>query len=200
MLDAVVRNEREPDVIQISGGEPTLHPEFFRVLDLAKQRPIKHLMVNTNGIRIARDREFAERLASYMPGFEVYLQFDSLEQRPLMELRGADLRNIRRDVSIARLNELGVSTSLVVTVKKGLNDGELGRIIDYAIQQPCVRGAWCCNRCRRRVVCKRSRSCDRPSDTHGGQTARAGADQGLSSRKILSRCHAIPIRWPWLMR
>jgi uncharacterized radical SAM superfamily Fe-S cluster-containing enzyme len=139
MLDAVVRNEREPDVIQISGGEPTLHPEFFRVLDLAKQRPIKHLMVNTNGIRIARDREFAERLASYMPGFEVYLQFDSLEQRPLMELRGADLRNIRRD-AIARLNELGISTSLVVTVKKGLNDGELGRIIDYAIQQPCVRG------------------------------------------------------------
>ncbi len=139
MLDAVVRNEREPDVIQISGGEPTLHPDFFRVLDMAKQRPIKHLMVNTNGIRIARDAEFAERLATYMPGFEVYLQFDSLEQRPLMELRGADLRNIRRD-AIARLNELGVSTTLVVTVKKGLNDGELGRIIDYAVQQPCIRG------------------------------------------------------------
>ncbi len=139
MLDAVVSNEREPDVIQISGGEPTLHPHFFRVLDLAKKRPIKHLMVNTNGIRIAREPEFAERLATYMPGFEVYLQFDSLEQRPLMELRGADLRNIRRD-AIARLNQLGVSTTLVVTVKKGLNDGELGRIIDYAIQQPCVRG------------------------------------------------------------
>ena len=139
MLDAVVRNEREPDVIQISGGEPTLHPDFFRVLDLAKERPIKHLMVNTNGIRIAREPEFAQRLAKYMPGFEVYLQFDSLEQRPLMELRGADLRNIRRE-AIHRLNELGVSTTLVVTVKKGVNDGEIGRIIDYAIQQPCVRG------------------------------------------------------------
>jgi len=139
MLDAVVRNEREPDVIQISGGEPTLHPDFFRVLDMARERPIKHLMVNTNGIRIAKDPVFAARLANYMPGFEVYLQFDSLEQRPLMELRGADLRSIRRD-AISRLNELGISTTLVVTVKKGLNDGELGSIIDYAIKQPCVRG------------------------------------------------------------
>src|SRR5437588_5005433 len=76
MLDCVVRNEGEPDVVQISGGEPTIHPEFFRILDLAKARPIKHLMLNTNGVRIANDPEFARRLADYMPGFEVYLQFD----------------------------------------------------------------------------------------------------------------------------
>ena len=56
MLDAVVRNEGEPDVVQISGGEPTLHPDFFAILDAAQQRPIKHLMVNTNGLRIARTR------------------------------------------------------------------------------------------------------------------------------------------------
>ena len=139
MLDAVVRNEGKPDVVQISGGEPTLHPDFFRVLDLAKARPIMHLMVNTNGIRIAREPEFARRLAEYMPGFEIYLQFDSLEAGPLKDLRGADLRGIRRQ-AIERLNELGISTTLVVTVKKGSNDGELGRIVDYALEQPCVRG------------------------------------------------------------
>jgi len=125
--------------VQISGGEPTIHPDFFEVLDLAKARPIKHLMVNTNGVRIATDEGFATRLASYMPGFELYLQFDSLERDPLMQLRGADLRNIRRR-ALARLNELGVSTTLVVTVEKGLNDGELGAIIDFALQQPCIRG------------------------------------------------------------
>lgn len=139
MLDAVVRNEGKPDVVQISGGEPTLHPDFFTVLDMCKSRPIQHLMVNTNGIRIARDRAFAERLATYMPGFEVYLQFDSFEQHALMDLRAADLRSIR-DQAIERLNELGVSTTLVVTVKRGLNDGELGRIVDWGLQQRCVRG------------------------------------------------------------
>ena len=81
MLDAVVANEGEPDIVQISGGEPTLHPDFFAALDLAKARPIKHLMVNTNGVRIARDRAFCERLASYSPGIEVYLQFDSFEEQ-----------------------------------------------------------------------------------------------------------------------
>src|SRR5213593_3470457 len=74
MLDCAVRNEGEPDVVQISGGEPTLHPDFFAVLDMAKARPIRHLMVNTNGLRIAQDAAFARRLAGYMPGFELYLQ------------------------------------------------------------------------------------------------------------------------------
>ncbi len=139
MLDAVVRNERHPDVVQISGGEPTLHPDFFRILDMARERPIQHLMVNTNGTRIASDREFGRRLAEYMPSFEIYLQFDSLEERPLRELRGVDLR-ATREAAVARLNELGISTSLVVTLKRGLNDHELGRIIEYALAQPCVRG------------------------------------------------------------
>ena len=54
MLDTIVKNEKEPDVVQISGGEPTLHPHFFDILDYAKSLPIKHLMVNTNGIEIAK--------------------------------------------------------------------------------------------------------------------------------------------------
>ena len=139
MLDCVVRNEREPDIVQISGGEPTIHPQFFEILDAARRRPIKHLMINTNGIRIAQDPEFARRLKDYLPGFEVYLQFDSLEPAPLQELRGADLRRIRQQ-ALEHLNEHNISTTLVVTVKKGSNDTELGRIIDFALQQRCVRG------------------------------------------------------------
>lgn len=139
MLDAVVRNEGEPDVVQISGGEPTLHPDFFKVLELAKARPIRHLMVNTNGIRIAQDEAFAAQLAEFMPDFEIYLQFDSFKAEALQELRGADLRRIREQ-ALERLNRLGISTTLVVTLKKGLNDDEVGAIIDFALKQPCVRG------------------------------------------------------------
>lgn len=139
MLDCCVRNEGEPDVVQISGGEPTIHPEFFEILDLAKARPIKHLMVNTNGLRIASDAGFARRLATYMPGFELYLQFDSLRSEPLKVLRGVDLTDVRRR-ALERLNEHNISTTLVVTLKKGLNDGEIGEIIDFATKQRCVRG------------------------------------------------------------
>jgi uncharacterized radical SAM superfamily Fe-S cluster-containing enzyme len=139
MLDAVVRNEGHPDVVQLSGGEPTMHPDFFTIVEMAKSRPIRHLMVNTNGVRIAQEEDFAARLARYTENFEVYLQFDSFERETLMELRGADLRRVREE-AIKKLNHYGISTNLVVTLKKGLNDGEVGKIIDYALEQPCVRG------------------------------------------------------------
>jgi len=139
MLDAVVRNEGHPDVVQLSGGEPTVHPEFFKIVEMAKARPIKHLMVNTNGVRIAEEEDFAKRLADYKEDFEVYLQFDSFEREPLMQLRGADLRRIRHD-ALEKLNRYNIATNLVVTLKKGLNDHEIGKTIDYALQQPCVRG------------------------------------------------------------
>jgi uncharacterized radical SAM superfamily Fe-S cluster-containing enzyme len=139
MLDIIVANEGEPDVVQISGGEPTLHPDFFTILDIAKTKPIKHLMVNTNGIRIAQDPGFAERLATYMPDFEIYLQFDSFKPEVLQVLRGKDLSEIRHK-ALEKLNELNLSTTLVVTVQKGLNDDEIGKTIDFALKQRAVRG------------------------------------------------------------
>jgi hypothetical protein len=139
MLDAIVRNEGEPDVVQISGGEPTIHPQFFEILDAAKARPIKHLMINTNGVRIANDKAFAQRLATYAPNFEIYLQFDSLTPHPQQVLRGEDLTHIRQK-ALAHLNELNLSTTLVCVVRKGLNDGEIGDILRFAQAQPCVRG------------------------------------------------------------
>ena len=139
LIDAVVRNEGEPDIVQISGGEPTIHPDFFAILDRAKAAPIRHLMVNTNGIRIAQDEAFAARLAEYMPDIEVYLQFDSFERQALMALRGVDTRDIHLR-ALERLNRLGISTTLVVTLKKGVNDDEIGAIIDFALTQSSVRG------------------------------------------------------------
>ena len=139
MLDAIVASEGEPDVVQISGGEPTIHPQFFEILDLAKSKPIKHLMLNTNGLRIGTDFEFAKRLATYMPRFEIYLQFDSFKPEALLQLRGKDLSKIRQK-ALENLNKLNLSTTLVVTLQKGLNDDEIGKIIDFALQQQCVRG------------------------------------------------------------
>jgi uncharacterized radical SAM superfamily Fe-S cluster-containing enzyme len=139
MFDIIVANEGEPDVVQISGGEPTVHPQFFEILDIAKSKPIRHLMLNTNGIRIAKDVAFVERLASYMPDFEIYLQFDSFKPEVLEKLRGEDLTEVRKK-AIAHLNQFNLSTTLVITLQKGENDDEIGKILEYAVQQKCVRG------------------------------------------------------------
>lgn len=139
MLDIIVANEGRPDVVQISGGEPTIHPDFFAILDIAKLKPIRHLMLNTNGIRIAKDIDFVKKLATYMPDFEVYLQFDSFKPYALETLRGKDLTDIRLQ-AIENLNKFNLSATLVVTLQKGLNDDEIGEIIEFALKQPCIRG------------------------------------------------------------
>jgi 7,8-dihydro-6-hydroxymethylpterin dimethyltransferase len=139
MLDAVVASEGEPDVVQLSGGEPTVHPQFFEILDAARARPIRHLMVNTNGLRIAGEPAFVERLASYRRGLEVYLQLDSLQEGPLRALRGADLREVHAR-ALAALEAAGLSTTLVMTLARGVNDGEVGEVIRHALGFRCVRG------------------------------------------------------------
>ncbi len=139
MLDALVASEGEPDLVQISGGEPTIHPEFFDVLDACKARPIRHVMINTNGVRIAQDREFVERLATYAPRLEVYLQFDSMNDDALMNLRGARLARIRQQ-ALEELERVGLSTTLVAVVKRGVNDREVADIVSHALEWSCVRG------------------------------------------------------------
>ena len=139
MLQTLVESEQTPDLVQVSGGEPTLHPQLMEILRYLKASPVRHLMLNTNGIRLARDPDLVEQLATLMPGFEVYLQFDSLRADALQTLRGQDMRNIRRQ-ALERLEAHGISTTLVCVVQSGVNDDEIGDIIKFAQQWQCVRG------------------------------------------------------------
>lgn len=139
MLDALVASEGEPDVVQISGGEPTEHPRLLEVLRLARQKPIRHLMLNTNGVRLAREPALVEALREFQPGFEVYLQFDALDDSALQDIRGADLARLRR-TALEHLEAAGISTTLVVTVKAGVNDARPWDIVDFALDYRCVRG------------------------------------------------------------
>jgi uncharacterized radical SAM superfamily Fe-S cluster-containing enzyme len=139
MLETLLASEGHPDLVQISGGEPSIHPQIVEILHLAKSKPIRHVMLNTNGVRIASDKAFVAELAKLKPGFEVYLQFDSLQREALENLRGADLRKVRSQ-ALANLEEAGISTTLVCVVKKGINDREVGDLVRHALSYKCVRG------------------------------------------------------------
>ncbi len=137
ILDNFVRSEGEPEVVQFSGGEPTVHPSILAMLQAAKDRKIKHVMLNTNGIRIARDPSFVEELARI--GVAVYLQFDGFSKYTFEVIRGLNLSEVKR-LAVDNLTRFKVDTVLVTTVQRGVNENEMGPIVDYAMQTPIVRG------------------------------------------------------------
>jgi uncharacterized radical SAM superfamily Fe-S cluster-containing enzyme len=129
----------KPEIAQISGGEPTLHPEIEAILRLAKKKRFKYVMLNTNGLRLARDPAFAEFLATLTPGFEVYLQFDGVTDAPYTKLRGAKLHATKL-AAIENLARAGVPITLVATIARGVNEKQIGDIVRFGMETDYVRG------------------------------------------------------------
>lgn len=96
-------------------------------------------MLNTNGIRIAQEEAFVKELKSLGAGFEVYLQFDSMQEEALRDIRDRDMRSIRLK-ALELLEKYSISTTLVCVIKKGVNDHEIPDLIDFSRRYKCVRG------------------------------------------------------------
>ncbi len=142
MLDTYVAAEGEPEVLMLSGGEPTIHPRILDIVDAALARPIRVLILNTNGIRLATDPGFVRALGQRNgrdgTAVSIYLQFDGLAKRTHREIRGTDLRD-RKLRALDHCAEQGLTVTLVAAVERGLNDGELGDIVRFGIGHPAVR-------------------------------------------------------------
>jgi 7,8-dihydro-6-hydroxymethylpterin dimethyltransferase len=139
MLDAFVRAEGEPESVQISGGEPSIHPQVLDILAAAKNRGIKLVMLNTNGIRLARDPRFAPALAEI--GVHVYLQFDGFDDATQVAIRGRSLTEEKLR-ALERCADAGVSVSLAAAVERGMNEHEVGPIVRFGVEHPAVTGAF----------------------------------------------------------
>jgi len=137
ILDRLIATEGQPEVVQISGGEPTLHPQVLDIVAAARDRDIRYVMLNTNGLRLAQDPAFVQQLARYRP--YIYLQFDGVSAETHQILRGRDLRAIKRQ-ALDNLAQAGVYAVLVVTVIRGVNDGEIGDILRFGLEHPAVLG------------------------------------------------------------
>ncbi len=138
-IDRLVEVEGQPEILQLSGGEPTVHPEFQRIHQYACDQPIDIVMINTNGVRLAKDDAFLDKVASLKHRTEIYLQFDGFGDRGYEILRGESLLETKLR-AIERLGEAGLNTILVCTVQPGVNDHELGQIVSFGMQRPWVTG------------------------------------------------------------
>ena len=139
IIDTLYLEKDTIDLLMLSGGEPTIHPQIFDIIDLCKKRGVRHLMLISNGVRIAKDENFVIELAKRKQNLEIYLQFDSLHPESLLDIRGLDLSEVRRN-AVEMLEKYKINSTLVCIVKKGTNDNELKEIISFARNYSYVRG------------------------------------------------------------
>jgi 7,8-dihydro-6-hydroxymethylpterin dimethyltransferase len=139
MLDAFMRAEGEPESVQLSGGEPSIHPRILEMLAAARERGIDLVMLNTNGIRLARDPRFAPALAEL--GVHVYLQFDGFDEATQVAIRGRPLTGEKLR-ALERCAEAGVSVSLAAAIERDLNEHEVGPILRFGVEHPAVTGVF----------------------------------------------------------
>ena len=137
MLDRFIALEGEPEVVQFSGGEPTIHPDILPMLRMAFDKGIPVVMLNTNGIRIARDDRFLAGLADIGP--TIYLQFDGFSEQTHQAIRGRDLVDMKMK-ALDRLAQAGLDVVLVPAIEKGINHQEIGDIVRFGINHSAVRG------------------------------------------------------------
>jgi uncharacterized radical SAM superfamily Fe-S cluster-containing enzyme len=138
-IDRLVEVEGQPEILQLSGGEPTIHPDFHEIHQYACDQPIDIVMINTNGVRLAKDAKFLERVALLKHRTEIYLQFDGFSDAGYEVLRGESLLETKLK-AVEELGRVGLNTILVCTVQPGVNDHELGRIVEFGMQRPWVTG------------------------------------------------------------
>src|SRR5512136_1628621 len=133
MLVNLRKNDPVPaTALQFSGGEPTIRNDLFDLVRRAKELGFRHVEINTNGLRISQDPEYAKQLKAAGVS-TIYLQFDGLTPDVYKFIRGADLLPIKMK-AIRNLRDAGIhSIVLVVTLVKGVNDSQLGDIIDFAV-------------------------------------------------------------------
>jgi uncharacterized radical SAM superfamily Fe-S cluster-containing enzyme len=123
----------------LSGGEPTVRKDLPEIIERLLRHNVNRVMLNTNGRRIARDDRFLDFLRKHRKRIEVYLQFDGLRDSTYLALRNEAVAAEKRD-ALQRLNEAGVFTTLITTVKRGVNEDEVGDLVMLGLETPRCAG------------------------------------------------------------
>jgi hypothetical protein len=132
-LYASVLEEAGPDIaIQLTGGEPTVRKDLAEVVRLGRSMGFSAIEINTNGLAIAAQPDLLPRLKE-SGATGIYLQFDTMRPEVYLSIRGADVM-AEKLLAVERSREAGIQVVLAMTVIRGINEGEIGKVLEFALQ------------------------------------------------------------------
>jgi len=130
---ASIHKDMGPGVsIQLTGGEPTIRSDLAEIVRLGASIGFSAIEINTNGLAVSRDPGLLASLKN-AGASGIYLQFDGLTPEVYTEIRGTDLLADKLRV-IKRCREVGLQAVLAMTVVRGINDGEIGKVFEFALK------------------------------------------------------------------
>jgi len=133
IVDSLVAAEGQLESLALSGGEPTCHPDLLEIIDRADRPEIGRIVLLTNGLRLAQDRQLARALKQR--GVYVSLQLDGFTAETYQRLRGRDLLS-QKEAALAVLEELAIPTQLIFVAARGVNEDQLGAVVELLLSKP----------------------------------------------------------------
>lgn len=128
-----------PYPLQLSGGEPTVRDDLPEIIRMARDMGFAHIQINTNGLRIAQDKEYLKALKDAGADL-IYLQLDGVSDEVYKVIRGRELAAVKKK-ALENCRELEIGVQLVPVIIRGVNDSEIGDIVRLAKEfMPVVRG------------------------------------------------------------
>ena len=132
VINLLVKHEGKLETITLSGGEPTSHPKFWDLIDIATRPEIGRVSIVTNGIRLARSKEFCKTLKE--KNVYVILQLDGFTDEIQTIIRGRPLMAIKNQ-ALDNLAEFNISTQIAYVPAKGVNDHQLGDAVRLLMER-----------------------------------------------------------------
>lgn len=127
-----VKQDGGPRPVQFSGGEPTVRDDLPELVARATELGFEHIQVNTNGLRLANEDDYAQTLAD-AGVTAVYLQFDGVEAETYKAIREADIAAAKQQ-AVAACRAADLSVVLVPTIVPDVNDDEMGAIVEFGLE------------------------------------------------------------------
>jgi 7,8-dihydro-6-hydroxymethylpterin dimethyltransferase len=126
----------EKRIVNLTGGEPTMHPQFERIVDLCHEEGIHRITISTHGLRFLRDEPLLEKLARI--GARVVLSFDSFTDEGNRAMLGGNHTAAKLRI-LELLEKHDVHTTLLPVLARGVNDHEIGKLLSLALGKDFIR-------------------------------------------------------------